>query len=207
MTAPPLFTEMTLREPLRALLAGRARHVAPSGMGKASAVLAPLFERDGEVHVLLLRRAQGMRQHSGQIAFPGGKNDPQDDSLATTALREAEEEIGLARADVDVLGVLDDCPTITGYVITPYVGWIRNDHAFSPNAAEVARVLTSPLRAFLEQPTGTFPRIGWRIDGELLWGATAAIVMALATLAKNLALRAHTDDAIGAGGETGPAGQ
>jgi 8-oxo-dGTP pyrophosphatase MutT (NUDIX family) len=187
MTVAPLFTEATLREPLRAHLAGRARSVASSGMGRASAVLAPLFERDGETHVVLVRRAQGMRQHSGQIAFPGGKHDADDDSLVTTALREAEEEIGLPRAEVDVLGALDDYPTITGYVITPYVAWIREGRPLSPNEAEVARVLTSPLRAFLEEPTGTFPRIGWRIDGELLWGATAAIVLALATTAKGLA--------------------
>jgi 8-oxo-dGTP pyrophosphatase MutT (NUDIX family) len=191
MSRPP-FNESTLREPLRALLASRTRHVAPDGAGKASAVLAPVFERAGEAHLLFVSRAQGMREHSGQIAFPGGKHDPEDASLLATALREAEEEIGLRPADVDVLGGLDDYRTITGYVITPYVGWIRDDHAFSPNPAEVARVLTSPLRAFLEPPAGTFPRIGWRIEGELLWGATAAIVASLATIARELVASASS---------------
>jgi 8-oxo-dGTP pyrophosphatase MutT (NUDIX family) len=183
----PSFNEATIREGLRTFLAGRSRNVAPRGIGKASAVLAPLFERDGETHVLLLRRAQGMRDHSGQVAFPGGKHDPEDESLLATALREAKEEIDLPAAEVDVLGALDDLPTITGFVITPYVGWIRPDLALTPNLAEVARVFASPLRTFLEPPTGTFPRIGWRIDGEFLWGATAAIVAALVTFARTIA--------------------
>ena len=187
MNARARFTEATLRAPLRPFLAERARSVAPRGIGRASAVLAPLFERDGEAHVLLVRRAQGMRDHSGQVAFPGGKQDPEDESLLATALREAEEEIGLPPGEVDVLGALDDFPTITGYVITPYIGWIREDVALTPNAAEVARVFASPLRAFLEEPTGTFPRIGWRIDGEFLWGATAAIVRGLVSVAKEIA--------------------
>ena len=184
---PFRFDEATLRGGLRTFLAARRRSVAPNGAGKASAVLAPLFERNGETHVLLVRRAQGMRDHSGQVAFPGGKHDPEDDSLLATALREAAEEIDLPPAEVDVLGALDDFPTITGFVITPYVGWIRDDLALTPNAAEVARVFASPLRAFLEPPTGTFPRIGWRVDGELLWGATAAIMTGLVALAREIA--------------------
>ena len=149
-------------------------------------MLVPLFERGGEAHLLVVLRAQGMRDHSGQVAFPGGKQDPEDDSLLATALREAEEEIGLARAGVDVLGALDDFPTTTGFVITPFVGWIRADAALSPNAGEVSRVIDSPLTAFLGAPTGTFPRVGWRLDGELVWGASAAIVRELVALAREI---------------------
>ena len=101
MSGPNAFTEASLREPLRRLLAERrALSAAPQGgLGKASAVLVPLFELDGEVHTWLvaLRARAGMRDHSGQVAFPGGKHDATDESLLTTALREAEEEIG-ARA-------------------------------------------------------------------------------------------------------------
>jgi 8-oxo-dGTP pyrophosphatase MutT (NUDIX family) len=183
----PRFTERTLREPLRVRLGSRVRHCSPLGIGKPSAVLVPLFERDGEAHAWLVRRASGLRDHSGQVAFPGGKRDADDDSLLTTALREAEEEIALARASVDVLGALDDLFTITGFTITPYVAWVRDDAPPPvPNPGEVARVFAAPLRAFLEEPEGTFPRIGWRIDGELVWGATAAIVKGLLAVTHEL---------------------
>jgi 8-oxo-dGTP pyrophosphatase MutT (NUDIX family) len=184
MSGTPVFTEASLREPLRRLLANRARGTTAPGSARPSAVLAPLFERGGEVHVLVVLRAQGMRDHSGQMAFPGGKFDPVDDSLLATALREAQEEIGLAPDGVDVLGALDDFATTTGFVITPYVGWIREDVVLSPNASEVARVIATPIAAFLEKPSGLFPRIGWKLDGELLWGASAAIVRGLMTLAR-----------------------
>ena len=184
------FTEQTLREPLRARLESRKRHTSPLGLGRASAVLVPLFERDGETHAWLVRRASGLRDHSGQVAFPGGKRDAADDSLLTTALREAEEEIALARTSVDVLGALDDCFTITGFAITPYVGWVKNDAPpLSPDPNEVARVFAAPLGAFLEEPQGTFPRVGWRIDGELVWGATAAIIRGLLAVAQELDAR------------------
>jgi 8-oxo-dGTP pyrophosphatase MutT (NUDIX family) len=184
----PALTEASLREPLREHLARRTRVRAPTGAGKASAVLIPLFERDGEVHTWLVRRAQGLRSHSGQVAFPGGKRDADDDSLLTTALREAEEEVALARAEADVLGALDDLVTITGYTITPFVAWVRADVPLVPNAGEVARVFAAPMRAFFAEPVGTFPRIGWRVDGELVWGATAAIVTGLVAIARELAV-------------------
>jgi 8-oxo-dGTP pyrophosphatase MutT (NUDIX family) len=186
MNAAPHLTEAVLREPLRARLATRTMVRAPKGAGKASAVLVPLFERDGAVQVWLLRRAATLRQHSGQVAFPGGKRDPEDDSLLTTALREAEEEIGLARAHVDILGQLDDYLTITGFTITPFVGWVRPDLALAANADEVARVFAAPVGAFFEAPTGIFPRHGYRIDGELVWGATAAIARGLGGIIREM---------------------
>jgi 8-oxo-dGTP pyrophosphatase MutT (NUDIX family) len=174
--------EASLRLSLRDELTKRTRSEAPKGLGKASAVLVPLFERDGHAHVWLVRRAQGMRNHSGQVAFPGGKRDSSDESLLATALREAEEEVALRQSDVEVLGALDDLVTFTGYVITPYVGWVRADFTPVPNEDEVARVFAAPLRTFLEETTGIFPRVGWRIDGELVWGATAAIVRGFLTV-------------------------
>ncbi len=178
MDGTPL-DEARLRPPLRDALSRRSRSVAREGLGRASAVLVPLFERDGEAHLWLVKRAQGMRDHSGQVAFPGGKHDASDESLLATALREAEEEVALRKEDVEVLGALDDLVTITVYVITPYVGWVRAGYAPTPNAGEVDRVFAAPLRAFFEPPSGVFPRIGWNVDGELVWGATAAIVRGL----------------------------
>lgn len=179
-------TEATLREPLRARLASRVSVRAPKGAGKESAVLLALFEHHGEAHVWLVRRASGLRQHSGQVAFPGGKRDPEDDSLLTTALREAHEEVALARAEADVLGQLDDYLTITGFTITPYVAWVRSDLALTPSAAEVARVFSAPVATFFDAPTGLFPRMGYRVDGEWVWGATAAIARGLGAIIREM---------------------
>jgi 8-oxo-dGTP pyrophosphatase MutT (NUDIX family) len=185
-TAGARTVSAAIREPLRAHLRTRTGVRAPKGAGKASSVLIPLFERDGEVHLWLVRRAQGMRDHGGQVAFPGGKRDPSDDSLLTTALRETEEEVSLARAEIDVLGELDDYITITGFTITPYVGWVSASVAPRANEAEVARIFAAPLRVFLEAPTGIFPRMGYRVDGEWVWGATSAIARGLGAIVREL---------------------
>jgi 8-oxo-dGTP pyrophosphatase MutT (NUDIX family) len=178
--------DSSLRASLRAKLATRTRLSAEPGAGTPSAVLIPLFERDGDVSVWLLRRADGMRKHAGQIAFPGGKHEERDPSLVSTALREAEEEIGLAAADIEILGALDDYVTITGYTITPYVGWLTRPVAPWPNSGEVARVFSAPLRTFLATPQSLFPRRGYRVEGELVWGATAAIATALGDIVRRL---------------------
>jgi 8-oxo-dGTP pyrophosphatase MutT (NUDIX family) len=180
------FDEATLREPLRRVLASRApRRLAP-GATTAAAVLVPLFEMSGEAYVWLVRRPQAMRSHAGQVAFPGGKSDPVDGSLRATALRETEEELGIARSKVDVLGVLDDYPTITGFTITPWVGWLDDGIGIEPNPSEVARAFAAPLRAFLEPPSGVLPWRGWTIDGELVWGATASIVQGLVSIVRTI---------------------
>jgi 8-oxo-dGTP pyrophosphatase MutT (NUDIX family) len=169
-------TEATLREPLRRTLASRVPRRLPLGATTAAAVLLPLFEKDGEAHVWLVRRPTSMRSHAGQVAFPGGKSDASDASLLVTALRETEEELGIARGSVDVLGALDDTLTITGFTITPWVGWLACGAQVQPNPSEVARAFAPPLRSFLDPPSGVAPWRGWTVDGEVVWGATAAIV-------------------------------
>ena len=180
-------TESLLRESLRRELTQRARKEAPPGAGRASAVLVPLFERDGDVYVWLLRRAAGMRQHGGQVAFPGGKHELDDASLLVTALREAEEEIGLDPALLDVLGPLDDTVTVTGFIISPYVAWISGAHVVEANPAEVSRVFAAPLRTFLAPAPRFLPRLAYLVDGELVWGATAAIARALGDIVRTIA--------------------
>jgi 8-oxo-dGTP pyrophosphatase MutT (NUDIX family) len=179
-------TDATLREPLRHLLMQRPRRTLSLNSTTAAAVLIPLFEKDGETHVWLVRRPASMRSHAGQIAFPGGKNDATDDSLLMTALRETEEELGIERKNVDVLGALDDTRTITGFTITPWVGWLAQDIQVLPNASEVERAMSPPLRTFFAPPTGVSPWRGWIVDGELVWGATAAIVNELVNLVQGL---------------------
>jgi len=175
-------TEAALREPLRRILSQRPRRTLPLNAITAATVLIPLFEKDGEAHVWLVRRPTSMRSHAGQVAFPGGKSDDSDDSLLITALRETEEELGIARTSVDVLGALDDTRTITGYTITPWVGWLARGVQVLPNASEVERTMAPPLRAFFGPASGPPPWRGWTIDGELVWGATAAIVNELVSL-------------------------
>ncbi len=189
---PPLTSILSgslLREPLRAALAARTPTRAPAGSGAASAVLVPLFEADDGVRVWLVRRATGMRSHSGQVAFPGGKRDPEDASLLDTALRETAEEIGVAPSLVDVLGPLDDLVTGTGYVISPYVGWVARDAAPVANPSEVARIFSAPFARFLSEP-GTASelvgRMGYAIDGELVWGATSAVARRLAAIVREI---------------------
>jgi len=188
MTARPAprLDETTLREPLRRALAARATRTLPPGSTTAAAVLLPLFMRDGEARVWLVRRPESMRNHGGQVAFPGGKSDPTDGSLRATALREAEEELGIGPASVDVLGSLDDYPTITGFTVTPWVGWLPEDVPVRPSPAEVARAFAPPLREFFEAPAGVLPWRGWTVDGELVWGATAAILRAFVGIVRDL---------------------
>jgi 8-oxo-dGTP pyrophosphatase MutT (NUDIX family) len=118
-------------------------------------VLVPLFSTDttgvSEPHVVLTRRRADLRRHAGEISFPGGRRDPEDADLAETALREAEEEIGLARAQVSLIGELPPTSTfVTNYVIHPFVGTIPAGVVWSPSAREVDAVLELPLSAIRE---------------------------------------------------------
>jgi 8-oxo-dGTP pyrophosphatase MutT (NUDIX family) len=179
-------TETSLREPLRRALAARAPRTLSPGQTTAAGVLVPLFEKDGEAHVWLARRPTSMRSHAGQVAFPGGKRELADDSLLTTALRETEEELGIPPRHVDVLGPLDDVLTITGFTISPWVGWLAPEAKILPDPREVARAFAAPLRAFLAPPSGVLPWRGWTVDGELVWGATAAIVRGFVAIVNDL---------------------
>jgi 8-oxo-dGTP pyrophosphatase MutT (NUDIX family) len=137
--------------------------------------LIPLFEEGNEVRLWLVRRASTLRRHSGQVAFPGGKSDPLE-APRETALREAHEEIGLTATAVDVLGRLDDLVTGTGFTIAPFVGWLREPFTPVPSQAEVARVFSVPLAAFMAKPRGIPPFHGYDVDGERVWGATGKIL-------------------------------
>jgi len=155
-----------------------------------SAVLVPLFEHDGETWVLLVKRADAVRHHQGQIAFPGGARDPGDGTPADTALREAEEEVGLKAADVAVIGELDDAVTSTSnFTISPVVGFIPWPYPLEINRTEIAATLTAPLSA-LRDPRRQYPeteRIGetevpviyYRYREHVIWGATARILTQL----------------------------
>ncbi len=153
---------------------------------KCAAVLIPLTFYDDEWHLLFTRRTEGLNDHGGQVAFPGGQCDFDDGKAENTALREADEEIGLKAKDVRVLGKVDDVVTVTNYRITPIVGVFEWHYAFFVSTVEVARVFTMPLNWLadsknywrFQHPEARHPTIAYHpFDGELLWGATARITV------------------------------
>jgi 8-oxo-dGTP pyrophosphatase MutT (NUDIX family) len=149
-------------------------------------VLVPLFlDADGEPAVVLTRRREDLRRHAGEISFPGGRQDPEDEDLCTTALREAHEEIGLHPDGVELIGALQPTPTIaTNYAVYPFVGLIEPGQAWRPAEAEVAEVLElslADLRAGYGRRRMLRRGVPFRTDtyvvgDHLVWGATARML-------------------------------
>ncbi|MEU8896128.1 CoA pyrophosphatase [Nocardia sp. NPDC048505] len=140
-----------LREQIAATLSGFARHEVEPQDRTAAAVALAIAERDGEHGIWLTERAAGLRAHAGQFALPGGKLDPGEDAPAA-ALRELREELGVTAPGSAVLGLLDDYPTRSGYVMTPVVAWVGQSPPLHPNVAEVAVVHWIPFAALDTEP-------------------------------------------------------
>jgi 8-oxo-dGTP pyrophosphatase MutT (NUDIX family) len=150
-----------------------------------AAVLVPLYVDGDELHAVFTKRRDDLRRHPGEISFPGGRYDEGEEDLRATALREAEEEIGLPADAVEIVGALQPTPTIgTGYAVYPFVGLIEPGRTWTLSAREVAEVIELPLRALLEGygrrrllRRGLPIRTDTYLVGEnLIWGATARIV-------------------------------
>ena len=158
------------------------------GQRPLAAVLVPLYEREGQYHVLFTLRTEHVEHHKGQISFPGGAADPEDPDLEFTALRETFEEIGVRPEDVEVLGRLDDIVTITNFLVTPYVGVVRGPvpYPFRHNEHEVAELLEVPLSHLMEEANFVqetreiggrlTPTHSYRFGEHVIWGATARIL-------------------------------
>jgi len=148
-------------------------------------VLVPLYLDKSDLHAVFTRRRDDLRRHAGEISFPGGRQDFPDEDLRVTALREAEEEIGLPREDVELIGALSPTGTfVTGYRIHPFVGVIRRGHAWTLQPDEVDEVLELSLRALVEgYANKRLLRRGvpiktptYTVGDNFVWGATARIV-------------------------------
>jgi 8-oxo-dGTP pyrophosphatase MutT (NUDIX family) len=175
-----------IRAELRTRLAATANEPSPAHLSDETeaAVLVPLYVRDDELHAVFTKRREDLRRHPGEISFPGGRRDHPDEELVTTALREAEEEIGLSPAEVELLGTLASVSTfVTGYRIYPYVGLI-DPIPWKPSPNEVELVLELSLHALLsgyaKRPMTrrgfTFETDTYVVDDHLIWGATARIL-------------------------------
>lgn len=187
------------RESIRRLLAGFATSTVPDGRqvmdadqirdAIPAAVLVPLIDRAEGVHILLTQRTDHLAKHAGQVSFPGGRWDPGDISAEDTALRETEEEIGVPRARVGVLGRLPEYFIPTGFRVTPIVGWIEPPISVQPDPFEVAEVFEVPLDFVLDparhrresvERAGRVREVYAIPFGRFnIWGATAAMLVML----------------------------
>ena len=172
-----------IRDRLRPVL-DPSPHASFGPDSRPAAVLIPIVVSTDEPRLVFTRRSDQLSRHAGEISFPGGLVDA-GESLSTAALREAEEELGLAPDDVELLGALEPVHThVSGMLIVPFVGLLWRDPRFTPNADEIAEVLEYPLadlvkRASIEE----FEHEGRRfqtnvfdMDGQVIWGATGRIL-------------------------------
>jgi 8-oxo-dGTP pyrophosphatase MutT (NUDIX family) len=188
-----------IRRALAAAGPARAHPIEETGI-RASAVLAPLYEQAGEVHLVFTRRAQHLRSHRGEVSFPGGGHDTADADLVATALREAWEETQLDPGSVSVVGELDHLTTVTSRsFIVPYVGALPGRPELVPNPDEVEAILHVPIGALLDPEAFRAERWGFpgldrpvyffEVPGDTIWGATAAMLVNLLAIVTGTADR------------------
>lgn len=182
----------------RRFAAGRAAKPIATGDGhlwrpteelRPAAVLVPLVRREAGLTILLTQRTDHLYDHAGQISFPGGRSEAQDESPAATALRETFEEIGLPPSHVEVLGLLPEYTTVTGYHVTPVVGLVISPPTLSLDAFEVAEAFEVPLTFFLDPVNHQRNTLQYQgrtrhyyampYESRYIWGATAGMLMNL----------------------------
>lgn len=160
--------------------------VVPEGPHRRAAVLVPVVPRPGGLRVIFTVRSAHLRDHSGQIAFPGGKIDPGDATPAAAALREAHEEIGLEARAIRTLGYLDPYLSATGFLVIPVLALVDPEARLHPNPAEVAATFEAPLAHLLDRGLRRIESADWRgrsrryyvipYGAHRIWGVTAGIV-------------------------------
>lgn len=163
--------------------------VLPAGRKlRAAGVLAPIIQKEDGLHLLLTKRSSALKHHPGQIAFPGGKQDDTDSDVTAAALREAHEEIGLPRNSVTVLGSLPAHETVTGFIVTPVIGFVTSGFTITPEKGEVDEVFSVPLGHVLDAANYVIESRRWRGSKRsyyavpygpyYIWGATARMLRA-----------------------------
>lgn len=167
-------------------LSDHKRRVLTGVTFRPAAVLIPLFEKNGEPHLLFTRRTNTVKHHKGQISFPGGAVDPEDAGPLEAALRETHEEVGVKPRDVAVLGKADDMLTVTNFLVTPYVGVIPHPYDYTINEHEIDEIIEIPLFHLLEKKDfeegereykGKMYRIYYYHYGQYtVWGVTGQIL-------------------------------
>ncbi|MCD6152147.1 MAG: CoA pyrophosphatase [Deltaproteobacteria bacterium] len=160
--------------------------------GVRAAVLCPLFIREGEAQLLLIKRSQQLKHHKGEVSFPGGVKESHDNSLLETCLRETEEEVGIKSGDVTIIGRLDEVDTTTGFLVSPFLGLIPHPYSFQLNKQEVEHLITVPIAQFIEVTNQhdfyyfngqrLISLIAYHVNSQVVWGATARIVEQLITM-------------------------
>jgi len=174
-----------LEERLRRVLERRPRRTYDLPPGRPAAVLLMLFERDGEPWLVFTKRTHEVQHHKGEISFPGGARDDDDDDMEATAIRETVEELGVDPADIRVVGRLDELPTfVTGYNVTPYIAVVPEQHAYRPSDLEIDEIIELPVPELARVGRrDVIVRRGFPIEtnifdtrGHFIWGLTGAIL-------------------------------
>jgi 8-oxo-dGTP pyrophosphatase MutT (NUDIX family) len=174
----------------KALAKCEPRSIALNGYRPAS-VLAPLWDGGEGVQMVFTMRSAALSQHAGQISFPGGGREPEDQDNLSTALRETREEIGIGPESIKVLARLDQMITISDYRVTPFLALLKNTKGFTPDPIEVERMVFVPLERVLNLDNYRLHTVWWQgralnnmslaHEGELIWGVTARMLMNLAS--------------------------
>ena len=188
-----MMVQTDLYEKVKDILSSRTpkQIQGPKSRCTHAAVLIPLFTVNGELKILFTKRSKQVKYHKGQISFPGGVVEEMDQGLEETALREAYEEIGLLREDVEILGRADDATTVVSdFIVHPFVGAIPYPYDFKVSSDEVDRLIEVPFKVFsgnnsqyiwrnAEFEGVTYPGSAFEYEGDVIWGATARILVNL----------------------------
>ena len=177
----------TMKQRLREALSQRQKRYIVDANRVLSAVLLPIYYKQGQYYILFTKRTEQVKEHKAQISFPGGACEKRDGTLVNTALRECTEEIGLKAEAVELLGELDDTVTTTSnYIISPFVAAIPWPHPFKVNRRETEEIIEVPISALLDKSSlrqeteildgEVVSSYSYHYQGRVIWGATARIL-------------------------------